>query len=61
MTSEALFALFAIAGAICAMAGFKLGARHFRRLFELTNRDPRDERPFDAFEDPPADRNERSN
>ena len=61
MTSETLFVLFVIAGAISAIAGFKLGGRHFRRLFELTNREPRDERAFDAFEDPPGYHSERSN
>lgn len=61
MTSEVLFTLFVIAGAICAIAGFKLGARHFRRLFELTNREPPRKHSFDDFDDPAADHDERSN
>ena len=61
MTSEALFTLFVIAGVICGIAGFKLGARHLRRLFELTSSEPPREHHFDAFEDPFADHDERSN
>ena len=61
MTSESLFALFVVAGALCAFAGFKLGGRHLRRLFELTSREPPREHTFDAFEDPGADRDKRSN
>jgi hypothetical protein len=61
MTSESLFALFVTAGALCAFAGFKLGGRHFRRLFELTSREPPREHTFDAFEDSSADHDKRSN
>ena len=61
MTTGELFVLFMSACVICAIAGFKLGARHFRRLFELMTREPPRERPIDLLEDPAADRDERSN
>jgi hypothetical protein len=52
MPSEALFALFILAGGVIVAAGFRLGARHERRAFkDALRRETHAQRSTDGFED----------